>query len=73
MEETRRILLTRVLGDFECDTFFEVELKESGVSKGGEWVRRSKEELDSWTGESVPEGVHEESGTRYVFEMWERR
>jgi len=39
------------------------------------WVRRSKEELDSWVGETVPEGVQVEGegqGTRYIFEMWER-
>jgi dihydrofolate reductase len=70
MKEARRILLTRVLSDFECDTFFPVELGENG--KGERWVRRTKEELDSWVGESVPEGVQEENGTKYVFEMWER-
>src|SRR6266536_4653979 len=28
--ETKRILLTRVLSEFECDTFFPVVLRESG-------------------------------------------
>lgn len=69
-EYAKRILLTRVLSDFECDTFFPVTLGEDG--KAGGWVRRSKEELDRWTGETVPEGVQEENGTRYLFEMWER-
>jgi dihydrofolate reductase len=69
-KETKRILLTRVLSDFECDTFFPVGLNESGKTEG--WERKSKEELDSWVGEQVPEGVQEENGTRYVFEMWEK-
>ncbi|KAI9055671.1 hypothetical protein LZ554_000614 [Drepanopeziza brunnea f. sp. 'monogermtubi'] len=69
-KDARRILLTRVLSDFECDTFFPVVLGEDGKADG--WVRRSKEELDAWTGETVPVGVQEENGTRYVFEMWER-
>lgn len=68
--ETKRILLTRVLSDFECDTVFPVGLGEQG-GEGG-WVRASKGELDDWVGETVPEGVQEENGTRYVFEMWER-
>jgi dihydrofolate reductase len=69
-KEAKRILLTRVLSDFECDTFFPVQLDETG--KTGGWERKSKEELDRWTGEQVPEGVQEENGTRYVFEMWEK-
>jgi dihydrofolate reductase len=69
-KETKRILLTRVLSDFECDTFFPLGLNESGKSEG--WERKSKEDLDRWVGEPVPEGVQEENGTRYVFEMWEK-
>jgi dihydrofolate reductase len=68
--ETKRILLTRVLSDFECDTFFPVQLSENGKSEG--WERKSKEELDKWVEEVVADGVQEENGTQYVFEMWER-
>jgi dihydrofolate reductase len=68
--ETKRILLTRVLTDVECDTFFPVKLNEDGTADG--WTRKTKDELDSWVGESVPQGVQEENGTRYIFEMWER-
>jgi dihydrofolate reductase len=71
-KETKRILLTRILSDFECDTFFPVVLGEDGEAEG--WVRRSKEELDGWAGESVPDGVQVEgdAATKYIFEMWER-
>ena len=69
-KEAKRILLTRILGEFECDTFFPIVLKEDGTGDG--WVRKSKKELDEWVGEVVPEGEQEENGTKYVFEMWER-
>ncbi|KAI1476423.1 dihydrofolate reductase-like domain-containing protein [Daldinia eschscholtzii] len=74
-KEARRVLLTRVLSpDFECDTFFPLDLQEEGgkVGESNGWVKRSKEELDAWAGETVPGGVQEENGTRYEFEMWER-
>jgi len=69
-KEAKRILLTRILSDFECDTFFPLQLDESGEAEG--WQRKSREQLNRWAGEQVPEGVQEENGTRYVFEMWEK-
>jgi dihydrofolate reductase len=66
---TKRILLTRVLTDFDCDTFFPVGLSDDGK---GEWKKRSKQDLDRWVGEEVPGGVQEENGVEYVFEMYER-
>ncbi|KAK4217948.1 dihydrofolate reductase-like domain-containing protein [Rhypophila decipiens] len=70
--QTKRILLTRVLSDFECDTFFPLVLGDDNNNNGGEWKRSSKENFDDWVGENVPEGVQEENGTRYEFQMWER-
>lgn len=66
----RRILLTRVLRDFECDTHFGLKLGEGGGNEG--WVKSGKEELDAWTGEEVPGGVQMENGTEYEFQMWEK-
>ena len=75
LPEARRVLLTSVLDDFECDTFFPLALPEADEKSGDEgargWVRRSKADLDAWTGETVPDGVQEENGTRYEFQMWE--
>lgn len=71
MAETKRILLTRVMSDFECDTFFSLQLNDQGDS-AGQWVQRSKEELDRWTGETVPEGVQVENETSYEFQIWEK-
>jgi dihydrofolate reductase len=76
LKEAKRILLTRVMSDFECDTLFPLQLTEpSSESEGsgtGKWVRRSKDELDEWTGESVPEGIQEENQAQYEYQMWER-
>jgi dihydrofolate reductase len=74
LKETRRILLTRVVTDFECDVFFPLKLGEDGNAKGraAEWLRSKKAEQDAWAGEEVPEGVQEENGARYEFQMWER-
>ncbi|KAI4141857.1 MAG: hypothetical protein LQ340_007521 [Diploschistes diacapsis] len=81
MEETRRVLLTRVRGEFECDTFFPLRLAEDdGIQKGDEgvqdsvrWVRASKRALDAFAGEEVPAGVQRENGVEWEFEMWEKR
>ncbi|MCJ1302534.1 dihydrofolate reductase [Hypocenomyce scalaris] len=67
-----RILLTRIRTQFECDTFFPVELGGEGEGEGG-WVKRAKGELDEWVGEEVPAGVQVEGGVEYEFEMWERK
>lgn len=71
MGETKRILLTKVMSEFECDTFFSLKLSDKGDS-APQWVQRSKEELDSWAGETVPEGVQVETETSYEFQMWEK-
>ncbi|KAL2753593.1 hypothetical protein ACRALDRAFT_2111503 [Sodiomyces alcalophilus JCM 7366] len=68
-KHARRVLLTRVLEpEFECDVFFPLAL--GGESEKG-WAMRDKAALDAWVGEEVPEGVQEENGTRYEFQMWE--
>ncbi|KAI1488113.1 dihydrofolate reductase-like domain-containing protein [Biscogniauxia mediterranea] len=63
--EATRILLTRVMTDFQCDTYFPLELS-------GRWVKAPKDELDRWVGEDVPAGVQVENGVEYEFQMWER-
>lgn len=65
LEETRRILITRIKSDFDCDTFFP-------VIEEGLWKRKSRNELGSWVGEIISEGVQEENGVRYEFEMYEK-
>lgn len=67
LEQTERVLLTRVEREYECDTFFP-DLEASGSG----WRRRSKGDLEAFVGESVVEGGLEEEGVRYEFQMWER-
>jgi dihydrofolate reductase len=70
-KEARRVLLTRVRSEFECDTFFPLRLEEGAEGERG-WKRSAQEEMDQWVGEEVPRGVQSENGTEYEFEMWER-
>lgn len=71
MKEARRILLTKVMSNFECDTHFSLNLSDEGKIDPC-WTKRSKEELDTWAGETVPKGVQVENDTSYEFQMWER-
>lgn len=75
-----RILLTRIHEpDFpECDVtlpdFLNVERDGSG-SGGLSWKRASHAELVAWTNLvdfDIPEGVQEENGIRFEFQMWLR-
>ncbi|TQS33869.1 hypothetical protein Golomagni_05772 [Golovinomyces magnicellulatus] len=68
----RRILLTRVLRDFDFDTRFPLELAENGTAKEG-WHRASHQQLTDWTNEKVPDTILDENGTKYIFEMWEKK
>ncbi|KAK4043229.1 dihydrofolate reductase [Parachaetomium inaequale] len=70
LREARRVLLTRVRSEFECDTFFPVKLDERDGETG--WRQSGQAEMDAWVGEEVPRGVQAEAGTEYEFEMWER-
>lgn len=73
LPNTKRILLTRILSDFDCDTAFPISLSSSNPSSSASlWQRKEKKELDAWTGEEVPSGEQEENGTKYVYEMWEK-
>ncbi|KAF5871266.1 putative dihydrofolate reductase protein [Botrytis fragariae] len=71
LKEAKRILLTRIMDDFECDTYFPVQLNEDGTGNG--WRRTDTQALREWTGEGeAVEGVKEEGGVKYIFEMWEK-
>ncbi|KAK4123938.1 hypothetical protein N657DRAFT_548457, partial [Parathielavia appendiculata] len=73
MKEARRVLLTRVRSEFECDTFFPLRLEDGAEEMlDRRWRRSGQEEMDRWVGEEVPRGVQSENGTEYEFEMWER-
>ncbi|KAF8213071.1 dihydrofolate reductase-like domain-containing protein [Mycena galopus ATCC 62051] len=64
-----RILLTRILSPAfeECDVFMPDFL---GTDEG--WKRAAHDALEAWVGFEVAEGVQEEKGVQYEFQMWVR-
>ncbi|KAF2125982.1 hypothetical protein P153DRAFT_298072 [Dothidotthia symphoricarpi CBS 119687] len=67
MRECERVLLTRIKGEFECDTFF------TGWDEG-DWREVGKSELREFTGEGESvEGVVAEQGVEFEFCLFERR
>ena len=67
LECARSVLLTRLGGEFECDTFFP-DLGESGEG----WVQRGRGELEEFVGEEVQEGGLVEEGVGFEFQLWGR-
>ncbi|KAF4121206.1 dihydrofolate reductase [Geosmithia morbida] len=73
LPQAKRILLTSIDAEYECDTFFPVTLDASAEQAGTQWIKKSNDELREWTGEEdVAEEGQDEAGVRYRFEMWER-
>ncbi|KAF8078645.1 dihydrofolate reductase [Lyophyllum atratum] len=68
-----RILLTRIISpNFEeCDVFMPDFLTDV-TTEGRVWNRASHGDLEEWVGFKVPEGVQEENGVQYEFQMWTR-
>ncbi|KAF7543055.1 hypothetical protein G7Z17_g11052 [Cylindrodendrum hubeiense] len=67
--EARRVLLTSIEREFDCDTFFPLRLGDGGNTN---WIKRPREVLEQWTGQEIVEGGQEEAGTQYEFQMWEK-
>ncbi|TFK41182.1 dihydrofolate reductase-like domain-containing protein [Crucibulum laeve] len=67
-----RALITRIIApDFEeCDVFMPNFLQEKEESV---WTRTSHQALQEWVGFEVPEGIQEENGVNYEFQMWVRQ
>ncbi|RDA90071.1 hypothetical protein CP533_2913 [Ophiocordyceps camponoti-saundersi (nom. inval.)] len=63
---TRRVLLTSIERDFDCDTFFPISLPGAPG-----WVRRSDDELMRWTGQDMDSASVQEGDVKYEFQMWE--
>ncbi|KAK2589487.1 hypothetical protein QQS21_012836 [Conoideocrella luteorostrata] len=66
-EDAKRVLLTSIEKEYECDTFFGADLESE---KG--WRRLSVGDWRDWTGEDGEGLVMEEAGVRYEWQMWER-
>lgn len=70
LPQTNRVLLTKIRKEFECDTFFPVNLDGDEGARMG-WKRRDKEELEDFAGESI-ESEMEEKEIRFEFCLYER-
>ena len=68
-----RILLTRIISPaFEdCDVFMP-NFERVGELQGHPWRRVGHNELEDWVGFKVAEGIQEEKGVKYEFQMWVR-
>jgi len=71
-----RILLTRIVSPpfGECDMFMPDFQKDTTLVDGVryEWKRATHMNLQTWVGSDVPEGVQEQNGIEYEFQMWIR-
>ncbi|KAH9950369.1 dihydrofolate reductase [Amylocystis lapponica] len=70
-----RVLVTRILSPAfeECDVYMpEFRTEDINGSHVSPWKRASHEELQEWAGFAVAEGIQEEKGVRYEFQMWVR-
>jgi len=71
MPNARHVLLTRIAEEYECDTYFSVD-----VERGEGWRKKGRDELEEFVGERVDEGdvVEEVDGRRigYQFRLYER-
>ena len=87
LPQTKRILLTRIRRDYECDTWFPVDLDGDEEGGGGDgdgatvglqrgWRRRSLAELRRVVGEEVPEGLVTETvgegEVQFEYRLYER-
>lgn len=76
LPQTDRVLLTRIHNEYECDTFFPIDLDgEEGRREG--WVKKGRKELEEWVGEELDGGKDgagrlEEKGVGFEFVMFER-
>lgn len=70
-----RILLTRILSPAfaQCDVFMPDFLVDQTSKDGLGWLRASHAELQAWLEFNVPEGMQEENGIQYEFQMWVRQ
>lgn len=68
LSSCKRVLLTRIKKEYECDTFLP-ELEILG-SEGSGWILKGEHERDDWVGEEL--GKKGSGGEEWEVEMWER-
>ncbi|EFY85314.1 Dihydrofolate reductase [Metarhizium acridum CQMa 102] len=70
MDAAKRVLLTSIEREYECDTFFGLDLRGDAARSAG-WRRKESDEWRAWTGETG-DATMEEGGVGYEWQMWER-
>ncbi|KAL9582672.1 MAG: hypothetical protein Q9212_003156 [Teloschistes hypoglaucus] len=76
LKECKRVLWTRLASEWECDTWFPEGVlgdgdDEEAKGKNG-WRRRTRDELEDWTGEKGAGGKRMEGEINFEISMWER-
>lgn len=75
LPQTRHILLTRIRRNYDCDTFFPVDLPDES-SSDDEWQRKSVEELRVFVGEDLREALQtecaNEESIEFEYQLYER-
>ncbi|KAL8854956.1 MAG: hypothetical protein Q9221_000152 [Calogaya cf. arnoldii] len=76
LQECKRVLWTRLSGEWECDTWFPEGIVGDGVEEGcrneNGWVRRTRGELEDWVQEEGVGGLKKEGDVEFEVSMWER-
>ena len=73
LEQARRVLLTKIQQEYECDTFFSEDLGRASEGGGKKtWRKATRAEVEGFTGEEINEDGVEEQGVRFDFCMYER-
>jgi dihydrofolate reductase len=68
LEETRDLLLTRVQGEWECDTFLSLDPDTDGA-----WERADAEEWRTWTGEDGTEEKQKDKDVEFEYRLYTRK
>jgi len=64
---TDTVLLTKVYGAWECDTFFPVDLDASP-----NWRRRTLKDLKEWTSQGIEEGRLREGDAEFEYTLYQK-
>jgi dihydrofolate reductase len=67
LPQTKHVLLTKINKEYQCDTFFPINLQESML-----WRKTSRREVEVFTGEEIVNGEVEENGVTFEFCMFEK-
>lgn len=75
LPQTKHILLTRIRKDYDCDTFFPVDLSEDS-SSDDEWRRQSVQQLKDFVCEDLSNGLETEKANEesvdFEYQLYER-